>query len=390
MDKRVQIILLEGRIDSTNAQALENRVFAALRSDPDAEPVFDARELQYISSAGLRVLMKARREAGRALEIRNTSLEVYEILETTGFTELFSVKKRMREVSVEGCEVIGRGFYGTVYRLDPDTIVKVYSSPDSIPLIENERKMAKLAFVKGIPTAISYDIVKVGDSYGSVFELIKAKTLNDMLIAEPERAEEIIRTFVDVLKTVHAARLEPGVVPSARENWLKYLEHDREHGLIDERQYARLRELLTAIPESRHAIHGDYHMKNVMLADGEPMLIDMDTLAAGDPIFDLQAVQVAYQAYEEDEPGNSIAFLGIDGAMCDLVWKRTLVYYFGTEDPAILSRMSDRIRLVAAVRFLWLVDDQDGKRDALTETRILHTRRRIDELLQRVDSLCLE
>ena len=228
--------------------------------------------------------MKARKAVGHALEIRNVSPEVYEILEMTGFTELMNVKKRLREVSVDGCPVIGRGYYGTVYRLDADTIVKVYASPDSIPLIENERKMARLAFIKGIPTAISYDIVKVGDSYGSVFELIKAETLNDALIARPERAEEIIGTFVDVLKSVHAAVLEPGVLPSAKETWLKYLEQDRSHGLIDARQYARLRPLLLAIPESDHAVHGDYHMKNVMLADGEPMLIDMDTLAAGDPL----------------------------------------------------------------------------------------------------------
>ena len=122
-----------------------------MRAAPDAEIVFDASGLEYISSAGLRVLMKVRQSVGYAVEIRGVSPNVYEILEMTGFTELMRVKKRLREVSVEGCEVIGRGFYGTVYRLDPDTIVKVYASPDSISLIENERKMARMAFVKGIP-----------------------------------------------------------------------------------------------------------------------------------------------------------------------------------------------------------------------------------------------
>ena len=48
----------------------------------------------------------------------------------------------LREVSVDGCPVIGRGYYGTVYRLDADTIVKVYASPDSIPLIEIPSKTA--------------------------------------------------------------------------------------------------------------------------------------------------------------------------------------------------------------------------------------------------------
>jgi len=388
MENRIQLIPLEGRSDSTNAPALEERVLAALRSAPDAEPVFDAQGLQYISSAGLRVLMKARKAAGHALELRNVSPEVYEILEMTGFTELFTVKKRMREVSVEGCEIIGRGFYGTVYRLDPDTIVKVYASADSIPLIENERRMAKLAFVKGIPTAISYDIVKVGDSYGSVFELLKAKTLNDLLIDEPERSDELIRTFVDVLKSVHAAEMGPGALPSAKESWLRYLETDRERGLIGEEQCARLRRLLEAVPESEHAVHGDYHMKNVMLAEGEPMLIDMDTLAVGDPVFDLQGVYITYKEFPEDEPENSSSFLGIDNEMCERVWQGTLRGYFGSDDPKALEPLSDRIRLVAAIRFLTLLDTQ-GERSPLTEARVRHTQMHIDELLRRVDSLSL-
>ena len=123
--------------------------------------------------------MKVRKQAGSEVRIFDVSPEVYEILDMTGFTEFLTVEKRLREISVDGCEVIGRGFYGTVYRIDPETIVKVYSTPDCIPIIQNEQRLAKRAFVKGVPTAISYDIVRVGDSYGSVFELRScANTLN--------------------------------------------------------------------------------------------------------------------------------------------------------------------------------------------------------------------
>ncbi len=49
----------------------------------------------------------------------------------------------------------------------------------SIPLIKREQSRARMAFVKGIPTAISYDIVRVGSQYGSVFELLQARSFND-------------------------------------------------------------------------------------------------------------------------------------------------------------------------------------------------------------------
>jgi Anti-anti-sigma regulatory factor (antagonist of anti-sigma factor) len=216
MSRASVCIPLKGRIDSSNAPEAERYILSLAEAKPDSIPVFDASNLTYISSAGLRILMKMRKAVGQEMEIQNVSPEVYEILETTGFTELFRVKKRMREISVEGCEVIGRGFYGTVYRLNPDTVVKVYSSPDSLPLIENERKMAKMAFVHGIPTAISYDIVKVGDSYGSVFELLKAQTMNDLLATQPDRADELVNTFAGVMKTVHAVELAPRTLPSAK------------------------------------------------------------------------------------------------------------------------------------------------------------------------------
>ena len=384
------LIPLKGRIDSTNAPEMERQILTLMQAQPDSIPVFDASDLVYISSAGLRVLMKVRKAVGQEMEIRNVSPEVYEILETTGFTELFQVKKRMREISVEGCEVIGRGFYGTVYRLDPDIIVKVYSSPDSLPLIENERKMAKMAFVHGIPTAISYDIVKVGDSYGSMFELLKAKTMNDLLAAEPENADELIRKFVDVMKTVHAVALDPGTLPSAKETWLQYLDTDLQWEYISETQHARIRELLMALPESCGVVHGDFHMKNVMVADGEPLLIDMDTLTQGSPIFDLQGVYVAYQEFEEDEPGNTMAFLGIDDALSFLVWRKTIAHYFETTDAEKLTALENKIRLVAAVRFLRLIGAPNMKTNELTATRIRHTQKNIDDLLEKVDSLSLE
>jgi len=390
MRSETVFIPLGGRIDSTNAPETEQHMLAMMQAQPGGIPVFDASGLVYIASAGLRVLMKVRKAVGQEMEIRNVSPEVYEILETTGFTELFRVKKRMREISVEGCEVIGRGFYGTVYRLDPDTIVKVYASPDSLPLIENERKMAKMAFVHGIPTAISYDIVKVGDSYGSMFELLKAQTMNDLLAAQPDRADELIRKFVDVMKTVHDVELDPGTLPSAKETWLRYLETDLQWGYISESQYTRIRKLLIDLPESCGVVHGDFHMKNVMVVDGEPLLIDMDTLTQGSPIFDLQGVYVTYQEFLEDEPGNNLTFLGIDDALSGLVWRRTMEYYFDTTDTEKLTPIENKIRLVSAVRFLQLIGMTDLKANNLAATRIRHTQAIINDLLEKVDSLVLE
>ena len=114
--------------DYENQETTEDRTAMMIRNDPgimsqlklegiDAELVSDyhlypiadnasprlcADRLEYISSAGLRVLMKLRKKAGKALPVLNVSPEVFEVFEMTGFTELLDVKKRLREIAVEG------------------------------------------------------------------------------------------------------------------------------------------------------------------------------------------------------------------------------------------------------------------------------------------------
>ena len=114
--------------------------------------------------------MKLRKSLDKPLPMINVSRDVYDILETTGFTELLEVKKALREVSVEGCELIGAGGYGKVYRIDPETIVKIYNPGISLEFVEQERRTSQKAFLMGVPTAISYDVVKCGDCCGVVYE----------------------------------------------------------------------------------------------------------------------------------------------------------------------------------------------------------------------------
>ena len=108
------IFKLDGKFDSSNAPQLEKM----LNDEYEKHGVLslDADKLLYISSAGLRVLLKLRKKQGR-LEVFNVSPENYEIFEVTGFTDLLDVKTKLREVPIEGCELIGKGGNGSVYRI---------------------------------------------------------------------------------------------------------------------------------------------------------------------------------------------------------------------------------------------------------------------------------
>ena len=362
-------IFLEGRIDSGNATQVEKEILGLMDENPGKEIAFDAEKLDYISSAGLRVLLKVQKAKAKPVMISNVSGEVYDIFETTGFTQLLNVRKKYRQISVDGCEIIGKGAYGTVYRLDEDTVVKKYESPEALSMIENEKKLAKLAFVAGIPTAISFDIVKIGNTFGSVFELLKAKTFNDLIKEKPSEADETIRKYTELIKQVHSISLAPGTLPSAKAEYLKKL--DNIHPLLSDELYERMKEFYDSLPEDDHVIHGDLQMKNIMLSGDEPMLIDMDTLSQGLPIFDLGGIYLAYIAFVEDDPENCKRFFGIDKEMADRIFYGVMDNYYRGISEQEKKEILEKVKIIGYTNFLNMLKPE--KHEELATLRIRHT-----------------
>jgi len=178
------VINLSGHVDSNNSAQIETEIMDCIAGNENLDLILDIEDLAYISSAGLRVILRLRKNHPE-LCIKNACSEVYEILDMTGFTQMMQVDKAYRVVSIEGAEVIGQGANGTIYRIDRDNVVKVYNNPDALDEIQNEREVARLALILGIPTAISYDVVRVGGSFGSVFELLNATSFSKILATEP-------------------------------------------------------------------------------------------------------------------------------------------------------------------------------------------------------------
>ncbi|MBQ0109522.1 MAG: STAS domain-containing protein, partial [Clostridiales bacterium] len=108
-------IFLSGRIDSASAPDVEAENNGVISANPHTSLVFDADALEFISSAGLRVILRVLKSEP-TLKIINASTDVYDIFDMTGFTEMLTVEKGYRRMSVDGCTVIGRGAKGTVYR----------------------------------------------------------------------------------------------------------------------------------------------------------------------------------------------------------------------------------------------------------------------------------
>ncbi len=85
-------INLEGRLDTTTATQLEEELKTSL--DGVSDLFFDLESLDYISSAGLRVLLSAQKIMNRqgTMVIKNVKPEIMEIFEVTGFVDILTIE----------------------------------------------------------------------------------------------------------------------------------------------------------------------------------------------------------------------------------------------------------------------------------------------------------
>ena len=298
---------------------------------------------------------------------------------------MIPVEKGYRKLSVGGCEVIGQGANGKVYRLDKDTIVKVYYNADALPEIHRERELARRAFILGIPTAIPYDVAKVGDSYGSVFELLNAKSFSQLIAEEPENLDKYVELYVDLLKKIHSTEVRPEDMPDQRAvviDWVNFLKT-----YLEPNKWEKLHNMVEAIPVNHHMIHGDYHTKNVMMQNGEVLLIDMDTMSQGDPVFEFASIYNAFVGFYDFNHDAALDFQGFSYEITTAIWKKMLPLYFGTTDPAALKTVEDKSAILGYSRLMRRLIRRNGFDTEEGRKLIAYYKNQIETRLDSVDIL---
>ena len=354
-------ICLEGRIDSNNAPAVEQEIMSAVRNAPGANVVLDADKLEYISSAGLRVLMKLRKQAGAVLPVLNVSREVYDVFDVTGFTELFDIHRQLRRVSIDGCEMIGRGGNGAVYRLDQETILKLYNEGTSLEKIALEKKYATAAFTAGLPCAIAYDTVQSGKQYGIVFELLNAVTVGRAVNQDPALIPEMGKSMGALLKQLHTTEMPSGVLPKMTDKmtaWIDYLEEK----YLDHADAELMRSVLAAFPEKNTLVHADFHEGNVMLQGDELILIDLDDICTGNPLFDLVAHYTGHVLAAKAAPEGMRYSMGMEVETGLSMYRHTVQAYLGTDDAQQLAAYEQSMQLLTLFfTMIYLAKGKDSK-----------------------------
>ena len=381
-DKDILYIALEGRIDASNAPVAEERIFAIKAENPGKHTVVDADKLEYVSSAGLRVILKLRKEEPN-LAIINVAPEVYEVFDMTGFTDMVTVEKAYRRMSIDGCEFIAKGANGAVYRYDAETILKIYFAKDSLPEIKQERENARRAFVLGINTAIPYGIVRVGEGYGTVTELLNATSVTKLIRQDPENLGPAVKYYVDMLKGIHATEVEDGLVPDMKQTALDWARFVSDY--IPTEEGKKLVSLVEAVPKQNTLLHGDYHTNNIMVQNGEPLLIDMDTLCMGHPVFELGSMFNAFVGYSELDHNGTMDFFGYTFETAGRCWDMVLKSYLNTDDEAYCQSVAEKAMIIGYTRMLRRAARRPHEADS--PKKIERCKEMLSYLLGKIDTL---
>ena len=383
IDKDILYISIEGRIDASNATQAEEKIFSIKNEQPGKHTVIDAETLEYISSAGLRIILRLRKEEPK-LAIINVAADVYEVFDMTGFTDMVTVEKAYPKMSVEGCEFIAKGANGAVYRYDDETILKTYFAKDALPEIKQERENSRRAFVLGINTAIPYGIVRVGDNYGTVTELLNAVSVTKLIRDNPDDLSAAAKYYVDMLNNIHTTEVGDGEVPDMKETALDWARFVSAH--IPEEQGKKLISLIEAVPKKNTLLHGDYHTNNIMVQNGEPLLIDMDTLCMGHPVFEFGSMFNAFVGYSELDHQVTLNFFGYTHETAGKFWDMVLKLYLGTEDESVCRSVAEKAMIIGYTRMLRRAARRPNEADS--PAKIARCKEMLALLLSKTDSLC--
>lgn len=288
--------------------------------------------------------------------------------------------RKYREVSVDGCKRIGSGAKGDVYRYDDELVIKVYNRNNTYSDVEREIAMARKAFILGVPTAISFGIVSVGDKYGAMYELVDSETMSSCIAHNPSQVEAYAKMMAELARIIHSTEVtaEDGF-PSAMDRVRDYIEGGI--GREDAALAAKVTALLGALPDTGTLLHGDFHTGNVFLQRGEALLIDMDRLAVGHPIIELSDLYYFYVILGEEDPTVVEKFMGFSYDTARRFMRLFLNYYLGTEDEERLNEVERKASLIGYSRLIRKI----RKKRKTVESDLLLIRQCVEKITELTD-----
>ena len=204
---------------------------------------------------------------------------------------------------------------------------------------------------RGLPKR--FDIVKVQDKYGAIFELIKSTNSAEYLIDNTDKLDDFCIRYANFIKEMHSFADETVNLPQIKDMYLSQLCEIKD--ILPADLFERIKNVINDIPEEHRIIHGDVQVKNIMISDNDLVIIDMDTLSSGNPVFDFGGLFMTYVTFSIHEPDNTKRFLGFDASFAADLFYKTVKHYYENLSDEDYQKTLNVIKILGFVRFLFLI-----------------------------------
>ena len=245
------------------------------------------------------------------------------------------------QIDLTQWQQVGEGGNGKTYvnPAAPGEILKVNNSRlSTLEAVKHEYDVSKAVESLGLSVPQVYRIVRVGDAYATISQLIKGKkSLSRICHDEPERTEEMARLLCRKGKDLFATPCNLEFFPSRKEQVLWAIDHA---GFVSKKNRRIIRAFAESIPEKTTCVHGDFQTGNIIQSGDSFYWIDLDRFAYGDPMFDIGHLFQICKVYAPMKQVQDIFHMSLD--QFNRFWDAFAKEYTGKEDHSEFDRLAGR------------------------------------------------
>lgn len=243
----------------------------------------------------------------------------------------------MRSLNLSSWTKVGEGGNGTTYvnPSEPDIILKIDKpSINTLEFVSHEFEVSKAVEDMGIQTPAMYELVRVGDSYATLSQLIKdKKSLSRICCDQPDRIPEMAAIFCEHGKKLFSTPCNTDFFPSRKEQLMRAL---KKVQFIGEKNRRILTAFAETVEDVKSCSHGDFNTGNLISADGKYYWIDLDRFGYGDPMFDIGHLYLICNVYAPMKQVQEIFHL--TESQLRLFWDAFAKAYTGQDNYADFDR----------------------------------------------------
>lgn len=231
----------------------------------------------------------------------------------------------------------GDGFTAISYNhKDGSRMMKLYS--DFIPSTEPERELrvAQSLIEMGLNTPKALRLVTDGKRIGVEFERIQNKRSFARAISqEPEKLEDYARQFARMCLKLHSTPCDTRVFGPAEDRFLKSI---NRADMFTDAERAKMLDFIRKTPKANTCIHGDMHIGNALMANGQEYWIDLSDFAYGNPLWDMGMFY--FVCFGCPDEGMAQRLYHVSLAQLAAIWEAFVSEYFGPDaDHAEIHRL---------------------------------------------------